>query len=160
MRDLRNLAEAYDKYLENVRNKKHVETDIENLENYNAELKGMLDRHQEELGRKQAKKHNLTQEKKNKEEELSIYRRYSESGEQIEITDDHRKRRDKCMSRSIRLSQKKLIMIIKRLEHDYEKQVERLRNAENDYKKERKKLSKDSGRSFDDIDDRCEKMCI
>lgn len=155
---LKSLEEAYEKYLENVRNKKHVETDIENLETYNIELKDMLDKHQEELGRKQAKKLSLTQDKKNREEELSTYRRYSESGERIEITDDHRKRKDVYESEYKAITEE-FDNDLKRLEHDYEKQVERLRNAENDYKKERKKLSKDSGRSSDDIDEDVKK-CV
>ncbi len=155
---LKALAQAYDKYIDNVRDKKRTETDIEKLENYNAELKCDLDKHQAELGRNQSKKNNLTQEMRSKQEELSIYLRYGEMGKVIEITDDHRKRKDKFESEYKAITEE-LDNDIKRLERDFEKQVERLSNAENDYKIARKKLSKDTGRTFDDIDDSVKK-CV
>lgn len=155
---LKALAQAYDKYIDNVRDKKRTETDIEKLENYNAELKCDLDKHQAGLGRNQSKKNNLTQEMRSKQEELSIYLRYGEMGKVIEITDDHRKRKDKFESEYKAITEE-LDNDIKRLESDFEKQVERLSNAENDYKIARKKLSKDTGRTFDDIDDSVKK-CV
>ena len=57
---LKELADAYGKYLEDDRNKKHVETDIAKLENYNAELKCDLDKQQDTLGRKKEKKNGKT----------------------------------------------------------------------------------------------------
>ncbi len=155
---LKALAQAYDKYIDNVRDKKRIEADIEKLENYNAELKCDLDKYQAELGRNQSKKNNLTQEMRSKQEELSIYLRYGEMGKVIEITDDHRKRKDKYESEYKAITEE-LDNDIKRLERDFEKQVERLRNAENDYKIAKKKLSKDTGRTFDDIDDSVKK-CV
>lgn len=150
---LRQLSDAYEKYLDQVRERKHVEDEIARIEHNNLELEENLDRLQGEYSSLSDKRFTLIQDKKNKDNEYAKYQRYSAAAESTEITDDDRKRKDVYES-EYRAITEELDSDIQRLEREYEKQVERLQSAEKDYKQQKKKLSKDTGILLEKIDDK------
>ena len=158
LESLKVLADDYETYLDHLRNKKHVEDDIAWSENDNHALKEELYKLQDEQGGMYGKKLNLTQDKKNREEEFSRYQRYSEYGEKLELTDDDRNRKDIYQS-EYRAITETIDNDIRRLEKDYGKQVERLRAAENDYKKQKNKLARDIGETVEELD-KAVKDCV
>ncbi len=150
---LKAIISGYDAYLEHLRERKRVEDEIGKLEQENDDLRECLDRIQQEILAIAGKRARLDHELSDTEKEIRKYQRYQEQAANVELSETDYKRIDRYVSEYKAITET-IDADLKRLEEDCDKQTNRLRSAKNEYEKQKKKSSRETGRSVEELDQR------
>ena len=147
------IIREYDSYLEHMRERKRIEDEIENLQQTNDELRVRQDRIQEEILAIAGKRAKLGHELGDMEKEIQKYQRYREQAAGVELQDTDYKRIDNYVSEYKAITET-IDADLKRLEENFEKQMERLQSAKKEYEKQKKKCSKETECTVEELDQR------